>query len=124
VIGTRVVRSGFIDQKSPFAAPTGRLAETLDEALDMVRWYAERDYPQIKIYSSITPDWVRPIADEIHRHGMRLSGHIPSFMTAERAVRDGFDEIQHVNMLFLNFRALREGGRGSGWTGPGFARGA
>lgn len=105
VIGTHVVRSGFIDQKSPFAAPTGRLAETLDEALDMVRWYAERDYPQIKIYSSITPDWVRPIADEIHRHGMRLSGHIPSYMTAERAVRDGFDEIQHINMLFLNFLA-------------------
>jgi len=105
VIGTRVERSGFIDQKSPFSAPTGRLARNLDEALDMVRWYAERGYPQIKIYSSITPDWVKPIADEIHRHGMRLSGHIPSYMTAERAVRDGFDEIQHVNMLFLNFLA-------------------
>lgn len=105
VIGTRVMRSGFIDQKSPFAAPTGRLAESLEEALEMVRWYAERDYPHIKIYSSITPEWVRPIADEIHRHGMRLSGHIPSFMTAERAVRDGFDEIQHINMVFLNFLA-------------------
>jgi imidazolonepropionase-like amidohydrolase len=36
---------------------------------------------------------------------MRLSGHIPSYMTARQAVLDGFDEIQHINMLFLNFLA-------------------
>ncbi len=36
---------------------------------------------------------------------MRLSGHVPSFMTAHQAVLDGFDEIQHINMLFLNFLA-------------------
>jgi hypothetical protein len=36
---------------------------------------------------------------------MRLSGHIPSYMSAQQAVTDGFDEIQHINMLFLNFLA-------------------
>lgn len=108
VIGTEVHISGFIDQRSPFAAPTGRLAETLDEAIEMVGWYAERNYPHIKIYSSITPDWVQPLAEAIHGHGMTLSGHIPSGMTAERAVRDGFDEIQHINMVFLNFLAKPE----------------
>src|SRR5262249_5155683 len=38
---------------------------------------------------------------------MRVSGHIPAFMLAEDAVRGGYDEIQHINMLFLNFVADR-----------------
>lgn len=103
LVGPRVRRSGFIDQVSPYTAPTGSPVRSLDEALEAVDWYAERGYPQIKIYSSITPEWVAPIAERVHGHGMRLSGHIPAFMTTERAVREGFDEIQHINMLFLNF---------------------
>jgi hypothetical protein len=34
---------------------------------------------------------------------MRVSGHVPAFMTAEQAVKAGYDEIQHENFLFLNF---------------------
>lgn len=105
VIGPHSFAAGFIDKKSPYSAPTGRLAENLDDALLMVREYAEMGYPQIKIYSSIEPEWVKPIAEEVHANGMRLSGHIPSYMTAQQAVNDGFDEIQHINMLFLNFLA-------------------
>lgn len=105
VIGPRSTAAGFIDRKSPFSAPTGRLAEDLDGALAMVREYAAQDYPQIKIYSSIDPSWVKPLAAEVHANGMRLSGHVPSAMTARQAVLDGFDEIQHINMLFLNFLA-------------------
>ena len=108
VVGTRVHRAGFIDQKSPYAAPTGMLAETVEQATGFVDWYAERGYPQIKIYSSITPEWVPAIARAVHGHGMRLSGHIPNGMSAEQAVRAGFDEIQHLNMLFLNFLAAPE----------------
>lgn len=104
-IGPSVYRAGFIDKRSPYAAPTGKLADTLEEALAAVDWYAARGYQQIKIYSSIEPEWVAPIAKRVHHHGMRLSGHIPSFMTAEAAVQAGFDEIQHINMVFLNFLA-------------------
>ncbi|HUP62882.1 MAG TPA: hypothetical protein VNA69_20990 [Thermoanaerobaculia bacterium] len=32
-----------------------------------------------------------------------MSGHIPANMRAEEAVDAGYDEIQHANMLFLNF---------------------
>jgi hypothetical protein len=105
VIGPRSYAAGFVDKKSPYSAPTGHLAETLDEALSMIQDYAQAGYPQIKIYSSIEPQWVPAIAKAVHENGMRLSGHIPSYMTAEQAVMDGFDEIQHVNMLFLNFLA-------------------
>ncbi len=104
-IGPRVHRAGFIDATGPFAAPTGNLAGTLDEALGFIEEIHEQGYPHIKIYSSIDPDWVAPMAEAIHERGMRLSGHIPSGMTAEEAVRSGFDEIQHINMVFLNFLA-------------------
>ena len=105
VIGPHTTAAGFIDRKSPYSAPTSSLAESLEDALKMVRAYAGQGFPQIKIYSSIEPAWVKPLATEIHDSGMRLSGHIPSFMTTQQAVLDGFDEIQHINMLFLNFLA-------------------
>ena len=104
-IGPSIYRAGFIDKKSPYSAPTGKLAETLEQALEYVDWYADHGYQQIKIYSSVTPAWVKPIAERVHQRGMKLSGHIPSFMTTEQAVKDGFDEIQHINMVFLNFLA-------------------
>ena len=95
----------MIDRPVIELRPVDRLAESREDALQMVRDYAARGYPQIKIYSSIDPLWVADIATEVHGNGMRLSGHIPSFMTAEQAVQQGFDEIQHINMLFLNFLA-------------------
>jgi hypothetical protein len=58
---------------------------------------------QIKIYSSMDPKLVPVIANEAHALGMRVSGHIPAGMLAQDAVHAGYDEIQHVNFLFLNF---------------------
>ena len=103
VIGPNTYRSGFIDQMSPYAA--GDAVESLEEALERVDFYADNGYMQIKLYSSIDPQWVDDIAERTHARGMRLSGHIPAFMSAEQAVRAGYDEIQHINMVFLNFLA-------------------
>ncbi len=49
------------------------------------------------------PKLVPAIVKEAHAQGMRVSGHIPAGMLAQDAVNAGFDEIQHVNFLFLNF---------------------
>ncbi|MFC3093932.1 amidohydrolase [Alteromonas sediminis] len=103
IIGPTVYRSGFIDKLSPYASKSSKTAESLDEALAHVDWFADRGYGQIKLYSSIEPEWVKPLAERAHARGMRISGHIPAFMTAEEAVKAGYDEIQHMNMLFLNF---------------------
>jgi len=103
VVGPNTYRAGFMDKTGPYAS--GWHAATLEEALDRVDFYAENGYIQIKLYSSIEPEWVAPIAERAHSHGMRLSGHIPAFMSAEQAVRAGYDEIQHINMVFLNFSA-------------------
>ena len=106
LIGSRVYRAGFFDKQSEYSA--GLSVNTLQEAHEKIDWFADNGYLQIKIYSSIDPAWVKPIAEHAHRRGMRLSGHVPAFMTARQAVEQGFDEIQHVNMLFLNFLAGTE----------------
>ncbi len=106
VLGSRVYRAGFMDQYSENSA--GLSVKSLEEALDTVDFFADNGYVQVKLYSSIDPQWVKPIAERAHSRGLRLSGHVPAFMTAEQAVKDGYDEIQHINMLFLNFLAGEE----------------
>jgi imidazolonepropionase-like amidohydrolase len=102
-IGPRVVLAGFMDGPGPYQGPTRVLVATAEEAVAAVDRYAETGHEQIKVYSSLDPALVRPIIERAHAKGLRVSGHIPKGMTAEQAVRAGFDEIQHANMLFLNF---------------------
>lgn len=97
------IMSGFIDFAGPYAGPTGKIVKTLDEGIAAVNYYADKGYQQIKLYSSIPPDWVKPLSAEAHKRGLKVCGHIPSFMTAERAVNDGYDQIIHMNMIMLNF---------------------
>jgi len=103
VLGPRIHRAGFLEGRSPFSSHGGFVVDRLDVALEKVRWYADHGFSGIKIYNSMNPDWVKPIAAEAHRLGLRVSGHVPAFMTSERAVRDGYDEITHVNQLMLSF---------------------
>ena len=100
-----VVFAGIIDGPGPMQGPTKTLVSTEAEARDAVRRIAEAKFTQVKIYSSVKPELVPVIVSAAHAAGLRVSGHIPAFMTAEQAVRAGYDEIQHMNMLFLNFYA-------------------
>lgn len=92
---------GFIDKRGPFSAPTGRLAETLDQALGHVRSYAAEGYAGIKLYSSVDPQWVSPLTQEASRLGLPTAGHIPSQMSAAQAISAGYTEVTHINMILL-----------------------
>ena len=98
-----MVLAGFIDGPGPYEGPIKVLAATPEEARERVDHYADLGYVQIKIYSSVKPELVPVIIDEAHKRGLRVSGHVPAGMTAEQFVRDGADEIQHMNFVFLNF---------------------
>jgi len=104
-LGPHVLRAGLIDGPGKFAAPTGVLAATPEQARAAVDRYVGLGYVQIKIYSSVDPALVPVIAKAAHEHGLRVSGHIPFKMKASEAVLAGYDEIQHVNFLFLQFLA-------------------
>jgi hypothetical protein len=102
-IGPRVLMAGFLDGRGPYQGPTKVFADSEEEARKNVETYAQKGYVQIKVYSSLKPELVPKIAEMAHSYGMRISGHVPAFMTAEQFVKDGADEIQHMNFIFLNF---------------------
>src|SRR4029077_10835927 len=102
-IGPRVLKAGIIDGTGELAGPTKMRADTAAEALKDVDWYADHGYVQIKIYSSMKPELVPLIADRAHARGLRVSGHVPAFMSARQFVEGGADEIQHLNFIELNF---------------------
>jgi imidazolonepropionase-like amidohydrolase len=102
-LGPWVWKAGVIDGKGPYAGPTRMLVDTAAEAVADVNWYADHGYGQIKIYSSVPPALVPLIADTAHARGLRVSGHVPAFMSAREFVAAGADEIQHLNFIVLNF---------------------
>ena len=104
LIGPKVeIMSGFIDGAGPFAAPTGALINNVEEGKKYIQQYAARGYQQIKLYSSIKPEWVKPLIEEAKKYHLRVCGHIPAFMTATQAIEAGYNEVTHMNMLALNF---------------------
>lgn len=103
IAGPRIVPSGFIEGRSPFSARLGTIPEREEEALRAVDWYADRGYRQIKIYNSMTPAWVAKLAARAHQRGLKVSGHVPAFMSPDQAILDGYDDIAHVNQLMLGW---------------------
>jgi imidazolonepropionase-like amidohydrolase len=102
-IGPRVLKAGIIDGTGELAGPTKMRVATPEEALRDVDWYADHGYVQIKVYSSVPPALVPVIAERAHARGLRVSGHVPAFMSARQFVEAGADEIQHLNFVELQF---------------------
>lgn len=102
--GPRISMSGFIEGVSETNNSTGELASTEEEAVELVRMYAERGgYHQIKVYSSVKGEWVPAMAAEAHANGMRVAGHIPAFSTPDEMIEAGYDEITHINQVMLSW---------------------
>ena len=103
LLGPDVVPAGFIEGESKMSARNGFVIKNLDEAKKAIDWYADHGYPQIKIYNSFPREVLGDTAAYAHQRGLRVSGHIPAFLRAQDAVDQGFDEIQHINQVMLNF---------------------
>src|SRR6185503_18601197 len=101
--GPRITMRGFMDGRGPYTGPTKVFVDTEAEARSAIDNYAKLGYEGIKVYSSIKPELVPIIIKLAHAKGLRVSGHVPAFMTAQQFVEAGADEIQHINMVFLNF---------------------
>jgi hypothetical protein len=103
VLSPQIVPSGFLEGKSAFSSKLGIVVQTLDEAKAAVDWYALRGYRHLKIYNSFPREHLRDTVAYAHQRGMRVSGHVPAFMRAQDVVERGFDEINHINQVMLNF---------------------
>ncbi|HKR34100.1 MAG TPA: amidohydrolase family protein [Steroidobacteraceae bacterium] len=102
-IGPRITMRGFMDGRGPYTGPTKVFVDNEAEARSAIDYYAKHGYDGIKVYSSIKPELVPTITKLAHEKGLRVSGHVPAFMTAQQFVEAGADEIQHINFIFLNF---------------------
>jgi len=106
--GPRVIRSGFIEGKSPFSSNNGELVSSQEEAVAAVRRYSGGEFYQIKIYNSMNPDWVPAMIAEAHANGLKVAGHVPAFSNADAMIAAGYDEMTHINQVMLGW-VLEEG---------------
>lgn len=101
--GPRITPGGLIEARTPFSARVGVVAESLEQALAAVNWYAERGYHEIKTYNSMKVEWVEPIVAEARKAGLGVSGHVPAFMSPDAVIAAGYDSIAHINQLMLGW---------------------
>ncbi|HEX7939540.1 MAG TPA: amidohydrolase family protein [Gemmatimonadaceae bacterium] len=99
----RSVLSGFIEGPGKWAGPSEVIVSTEAQAREWIARYDSAGYKQIKLYNLVQQDLVPAIAEEAHKRGMRLSGHVPRGLSTPDAVRLGFDEINHAAFLFSTF---------------------
>ncbi len=100
-----IVPTGFLEGESGISARNGFVIKDLAEAKNAIDWYRSSRLlaaQNLQLFpKEILKDTVAYAAH--HPRGLRVSGHVPAFLKAEDAVAAGFDEIQHINQLMLNF---------------------
>ena len=102
-LGPHVLKAGLVEGRGLEAAAAKITAETAGRSASRGRRVQEarlRADEDLQLGEARARPGDRQAA---HAKGMRVSGHVPVHMKAEEAVRAGYDEITHINMLFLNF---------------------
>ncbi|CAN5533522.1 hypothetical protein BH10ACI4_BH10ACI4_15750 [soil metagenome] len=110
-LGPRLLLAGLIDSGGPLAFG-GVDVETPAEAIQAVDLYASAHFEQIKVYTQIKPDILKVIADEAHKRGMTVTGHVPAALNAFDAIPDGPNQntMDQINHLQFVIRAMNPDG--------------
>jgi imidazolonepropionase-like amidohydrolase len=98
-LGPRILAAGLVDGDGPKAAGTITIKSNAD-IVPVLERLKKAGCLEVKIYSSIDPRLVKPIAVEAHRRGMRVVGHVPEGMDVVAALDAGFDGVSHATFLF------------------------
>lgn len=102
--GPRVLMAVRIEGRATKPLGASELfVDTEAEAEQLVATYAGRGYAQVKVLDSMSPAVVPALARAAHGRGLRLSGHVPSLMSARQFAEAGADEIHHLGFLMRNF---------------------
>jgi imidazolonepropionase-like amidohydrolase len=100
LLGPHIAASLMIDGPGPLATPAVIVANRA-EALQAVNRARELGFTGVKLYGSVDPALVAPIAAEAHRLGLRVHGHIQRGFRPADAVAAGYDEITHINWIMM-----------------------
>lgn len=91
----------IVDQKHPLAAQGAETVSSEAETIAAVRKIKDAGLWGVKFYTSMNPAWIKPGADEAHKLGLHVSGHVPATMRPIEAIRAGYDEITHLNFIMM-----------------------
>jgi imidazolonepropionase-like amidohydrolase len=94
-LGPHLLLAGLVDGSSPTTLGVQRV-DTPEQARMWTDRYHAAGFQQMKIYSSVKLDELKAVADEAHRLGMTVTGHIPDGLNAYQAVDAGLDQINHT----------------------------
>jgi imidazolonepropionase-like amidohydrolase len=101
-VGPRVLLACLVDGQGEGALGNEKI-RTADDIDAVIKRFADAGCAQVKLYSSIDPRLIEPIARSAHRAGMTVTGHVPDGIGAVHAVEAGLDGINH---LYYVTRAL------------------
>jgi imidazolonepropionase-like amidohydrolase len=97
-LGPRLLLAGVVDGSGPTAIGVERV-DTPEQAKMWVDRYHDAGFQQMKIYSSVKLEELKAVANEAHRLGMTVTGHVPDGITAFEAVEAGQDQINHIQYI-------------------------
>jgi imidazolonepropionase-like amidohydrolase len=97
-LGPRILAAGVVDGSGPHALGVARV-DTPEQARMWVDRYHSAGFQQMKIYSSMKLEDVKAVADEAHRLGMTVTGHVPEGLNAYQVIEAGQDQINHIPFI-------------------------
>jgi imidazolonepropionase-like amidohydrolase len=97
-LGPRLLLAGIVDGSGALALGVQRV-DTPEQARQWTDRYHDAGFQQMKIYSSVKLEQIKVIADEAHRLGMTVTGHIPEGLNAYQAIAAGQDQINHIQYI-------------------------
>jgi len=97
-LGPRLLLAGVVDGTGALSLGVDRV-DTPEQARQWTDRYHAAGFQQMKIYSSVKLEEVKVIADEAHRLGMTVTGHVPEGLTAYQVIEAGQDQINHIGYV-------------------------
>lgn len=91
-----------MDGDGPLSAQGFVRIRSVEEGVRELAIAKEEGHLGVKLYGTINPEWVAPLAAEAHRLGMSVQGHIPAGMRPSEAVAAGYDGINHINFVVMD----------------------
>jgi imidazolonepropionase-like amidohydrolase len=96
-----VYASSLIDGKGINTAQVANVATSQDQAIALVRKAKAGGFTGVKFYGTFEAAWLPAAIAEAHRLGLHVHGHIPHGIRPSEAVKDGYDEITHINWIVM-----------------------
>jgi imidazolonepropionase-like amidohydrolase len=97
-LGPRILAAGIVDGTSTYTLGVEHV-DTPEQALMWTDRYHAAGFQQMKIYSSVKLEELKIVADEAHRLGMTVTGHVPEGLNAYQTIEAGQDQINHITYI-------------------------